>query len=96
MGAQLVYAHTTPYLCTEQQDGCVRSLNNIASDVMQGAGIPVLSTYAAVVAKCGAAPQATCFGNAGCWCPHCSDEGYEWLAGAIVSPSLRALLLGPA
>ena len=92
VGARLVFAHTTPFICTTQQDGCVQNLNNVADGIMAAAGIPVLKTYEAVIAKCGKAPQASCFGLKGCFCPHCNDEGYAWLAGAIISPALRAML----
>jgi len=91
-GSKLVFAHTTPYICTAQQDGCVQNLNHQADAVMASLNIPVLQTYEAVIEKCGAAPQAECFGAAGCWCPHCSDVGYEWLAATAVSPALRKLL----
>ena len=90
--AALAFAHTTPYICTAQQDGCVQSLNNAADTIMAKMNIPVLKTYEAVIKECGAAPQASCFGAKGCWCPHCSSAGYQWLAGAVVAPSLRAML----
>ena len=92
VGAKLAFAHTTPYICTAQQDGCVQNLNHQADAIMAAAGIPVLKTYEAVIQECGPAPQASCFGQAGCWCPHCTDAGYVWLAGKIVAPALRALL----
>lgn len=87
-GAKLAFAHTTPFICTSQQDGCVQTLNNWADEVMAAAGIPVLPTYEHVIAQCGAAPQAQCFGQKGCWCPHCNDQ-------CVFKPptfSLRALL----
>ncbi len=90
--AKLVFAHTTPYLCTAQQDGCVENLNNQASAIMAAAGIPVLQTYDAVIKECGPAPQTKCFGANGCFCPHCNAAGYSWLASTIISPALRALL----
>ena len=74
-GAQLVFAHTTPFICTAAQDGCVQNLNNQADAIMTAAGVPVLKTYEAVIAHCGPAPQAQCFGQNGCWCPHCTDAG---------------------
>jgi hypothetical protein len=77
VGAKLAFAHTTPFICTSQQDGCVKNLNNQADEIMAANGIPVLKTYEAVIAECGPAPQASCFGAAGCWCPHCSDAGGE-------------------
>ena len=93
VGAKLVFAHTTPYICTAQQDGCVQTLNNWADEIMATAGIPVLPTYEAVIAQCGTAPQASCFGEAGCWCPHCTDAGYVFIAEKVVSPALRSLLV---
>ena len=87
-----MFVRTTPYLCTAAQDGCVQNLNNQAGAIMAAAGIPVLDTYDAVVAECGHAPVASCFGLAGCFCPHCNAAGYEWLASKIVSPAVRALL----
>ena len=63
---KLAFAHTTPYICTAQQDGCVQTLNHWADAIMASFGIPVLKTYEAVIAECGAAPQASCFGENGC------------------------------
>ena len=73
----------------------VQNLNNQADAVMAAAGVPVIHTYDAVIAECGPAPQATCFGSKGCWCPHCSDEGYTWLAG-IIAPLVRGMLTAAA
>ena len=60
-------------------------------DIMAAAGIPVLDTYDAVIAKCGHAPVASCFGLEGCFCPHCSsanDAAYTWLANTVISPAV--------
>ena len=92
IGAKLVFAHTTPFICTAKQDGCVQNLNNQADAIMATAGIPVLQTYEAVIQECGPAPQASCFGENGCWCPHCNDAGYEWLSRTVVTPAIRALI----
>jgi hypothetical protein len=92
LGSKLAFAHTTPFICTAAQDGCVQNLNNQADAIMAAAGIPVLHTYEAVIKECGSAPQAQCFNLKGCWCPHCNNEGYSWLAGTIVAPALRAML----
>ena len=92
MGSKLVFTTTTPFICTAQQDGCVQTLNGWAFDIMSARGIPVIDTYTAVIAACGKAPQASCFGAAQCWCPHCGDAGYKWLAGSVVAPALRAML----
>jgi len=94
-GAQLVFAHTTPYLCSAAADGCVQSLNNAADAVMAAAGVPVIDPYGPIVAKCGKAPVQNCFGETGCFCPHC-PSGYAWVANTVIIPALRALLLGSA
>ena len=91
-GAKLAFAHTTPFICTAQQDGCVQTLNHWADEVMAAASIPVLPTYESAIAQCGEAPQASCFGDSQCWCPHCGDAGYVYIAGNVVSPALRAML----
>ena len=91
-GAKLVFTTTTPFICTTQQDGCVQTLNNWAKDIMSARGIPVIDSYTPVIERCGKAPQASCFGAAQCWCPHCGDAGYAWLAGNVIAPALRALL----
>ena len=91
-GAKLAFAHTTPFICTAQQDGCVQTLNHWADEVMAAASVPVLPTYEAAIAQCGEAPQASCFGADSCWCPHCADAGYVYIAGTVVSPALRAML----
>jgi hypothetical protein len=90
-GSKLAFAHTTPFLCTAQQDGCVQNLNNQASAIMAAAGIPTLDPYSPVIAKCGKAPQSSCFNSTGCFCPHCPN-GYSWLADNFVAPALRAML----
>ena len=91
-GAKLAYALTTPFICTAQQDGCVQTLNHWAADVMADRRIAVVDTYGPTIAKCGPAPQSSCFGDGSCWCPHCGDAGYQWLAGTVVAPALRAML----
>ena len=73
VGAKLVFAQTTEYMCSATSDGCVQNLNNQAAAVMAAAGIPVVGTWDAMHAKCGDAPT-TC-GNAfnmtnGLFCPH--------------------------
>ena len=91
-GAKLVFTTTTPFICTTQQDGCVQTLNNWAKDIMSARGIPVIDSYTPVIERCGKAPQASCFGAAQCWCPHCGDAGDTWMAGNVIAPALRALL----
>jgi hypothetical protein len=49
VGAKLAFLHTTPFICTAAQDGCVQNLNNIADEIMAQRGIPVAKTYEAVM-----------------------------------------------
>ena len=82
-------------LCQADGDALVRSLNEQASEVMAAAKIPTLDLHAAIIGKCGAAPQKSCFGSAGCYCPHCggnSGVGYSWLVNSTIAPAMRKLL----
>ena len=65
-GAKLVFTTTTPFICTAQQDGCVQTLNNWAKDIMAQRAIPVIDSYTPTIAKCGVAPQKSCFGANSC------------------------------
>jgi len=49
VGAKLAFLHTTPFICTAAQDGCVQNLNNIADEIMAQRDIPVAKTYEAVM-----------------------------------------------
>jgi len=91
-GAKLAWVQTTPYLCTAKQDGCVQNLNNQARAIMAAANIPVVDAYSAVVSQCGPAPKQACFGARDCFCPHCNDKAYRWLAENVVAPAIRAML----
>ena len=94
-GAQLLFALTSPMLSSSSADEDVRELNRRAADVMAAARVPTVDLHAAVVRKCGAAPQPECFGHQGCFSPHCSGKGYEWLANSTVAPAIRELLAPP-
>lgn len=94
--AQLLFALTSPMICNVSHDGCVVANNNNARDIMVKLGIPTISLHDAVVAKCGPAPQASCFNETGCFCPHCVPAGYEWLAQSTIAPAIRGLLQGTA
>ena len=88
----LIYGLTTPWLNSVATDGVITGvLNPNASAIMAAAGVPVVDQHAPIVAKCGAAPTASCFGLAGCWSPHC-PPGYEWLAETVIAPAIRAAL----
>jgi hypothetical protein len=70
-GSKVVFMATTPYLCSTTSNGCVQTLNNEAIAVMDELGIPVISSYNAIVEQCGGVPVQSCFGETGCFCPHC-------------------------
>ena len=92
---KLLFAITTPMLCNADIDAIQVDLNGQAQAIMQAAGIPTVDLHAAVVGKCGAVPQPSCFGSEGCYCPHCpanGGAGYLWLANATIVPAIRALL----
>lgn len=91
-GAKLVFGLTSPMICNTTEDGCVLTHNAQAAAIMAQMAIPTVDLHAAVVAKCGPAPQASCFAEAGCFCPHCVPAGYQWLAESTVAPAIRALL----
>ncbi|EGD77889.1 hypothetical protein PTSG_09523 [Salpingoeca rosetta] len=90
--ATLLFAITSPELCSVEQDDIVLRLNKQAIALMRSHSIPTVNLHSAIVNKCGPVPQSECFGQQGCWCPHC-PPGYEWLAQSTISPAIRALLL---
>eukprot|EP00047_Mylnosiga_fluctuans_P012626 m.27128 g.27128 ORF g.27128 m.27128 type:complete len:313 (-) comp4382_c0_seq2:49-987(-) len=92
LGSKLLFALTSPMLCNAMDDWVVRDMNEHAGAFMASVGIPTINLHDAVVAKCGPVPQASCFGEAGCFCPHCVPAGYQWLAESTIVPALRALL----
>jgi hypothetical protein len=91
LGVQLLFALTSPMLCNVQGDGCVIANNNLAAGIMAQYGIPTINLHDAIVQKCGPVPQASCFGETGCWCPHC-PPGYQWLATSTIAPAIAKLL----
>lgn len=91
LGTKLIFGLTSPMLCNVTGDGCVVANNNAAAAIMAAAGVPTVNLHDAIVAKCGPVPQASCFGEEGCWCPHC-PPGYQWLAESTIAPAIRALL----
>jgi hypothetical protein len=85
-------------MCSAEQDGCVVNLNNQAAAIMARHDIPVINLHDAITGECGAAPNASCFGEPHCFCPHCSPGngvGYEYLANTIIVPALTKLLPHP-
>jgi hypothetical protein len=77
-GTKLLYALTTPFLCTAATDFIINDILNVnASAIMATNSISVVDLHTPIIEKCGAAPTPACFGLTGCWCPHC-PPGYEW------------------
>jgi hypothetical protein len=88
-----LFGITSPMLCNASIDSIISSsLNPSAAAIMQSLGVPTVDLYSAIVAKCGPVPTASCFGLAGCFCPHCNSEGYQWLAEQVIAPAIRAAL----
>jgi hypothetical protein len=97
--AKLLFAGTTAYMCSASQDGCVVNLNNQAAAIMARHNIPMLNLHDVITGECGAAPNASCFGESHCFCPHCSPDngiGYEYLAVHTIVPALTKLLPRPS
>lgn len=90
--AKLLFALTSPVMCNATSDGCVVNLNNQAATIMDKYQIPTINLHDAVVDECGQPPQPACFNQTGCFCPHCSGPGYEFLAEKVIVPALKKLL----
>lgn len=89
---KLLFAITSPDLCNAAIDTIQVSLNKQAAAVMARHKIPTVDLYAAITKECGAVPQAECFKQRGCFCPHCGPAGYEWLATSTLVPAIQAML----
>lgn len=97
VGAKLLFATTTPNMCSAAGDIVINgTLNPQAVSIMEGNSVPVVDNHAAIIAACGFSPNTDCLGFGGCWCPHCANGGYQWLANTTIAPAIRKLLLeGP-
>ena len=92
-GSRLLFGLTSPFLNNATIDASISgTLNPAAAAVMASHGVTLVDPYSAVVAKCGAVPQAECFGLVGCFSPHCNAAGYAYLADAVIVPAIRAAL----
>jgi hypothetical protein len=92
VGAKLLFAITSPMMAELKPDQDVCELNRRAAEVMAELNVDTVDLHAAIVGKCGAVPQASCFGHSNCFSPHCSPEGYEWLANSTLVPAIEKLL----
>lgn len=80
----------------------IASLGQVA--VMAQHNVPTVNLHDAIVGKCGAVPQNSCFNQTGCFCPHCPGlwnetihqynpgPGYLWVAASTIVPALTKLL----
>lgn len=92
---KLLFAMTTPDMCNAPINAIQEELNAQARKIMQEAAIPIVDLYAAVTGECGPVPQASCFGSAGCFCPHCYGNGqlgYQWLTNSTLVPAIAKML----
>ena len=92
VGGKLLFAITSPMLCNERADQDVSWLNVQAKAIMAKHGVATVDLHQAVTTKCGAVPQASCFGAEECFCPHCAGIVYEFLANSTIAPAIRQLL----
>jgi len=90
-GLRLMYGLTTAFMCNTTSDGNVIALNNVAQGIMAPLGIPTVNLHDAITGRCGPVPQQSCFGETGCFCPHC-PAGYQWLAETAIAPAIRRQL----
>ena len=88
----MMFGLTTPVLNNNNTDTVVLELNAQAQHIMYEFGVPTVDMHAPIIAKCGPVPQDACFGEKGCWSPHCVSAGYEWLANSTIAPAIRKFL----
>ena len=94
-GTKLIFGLTSPFLNNATIDATITGILNPAAEaIMADWGVATVDLHAAVVAKCGAVPQAECFGLVGCFSPHCNDAGYAYLADTVITPAIKAALRG--
>lgn len=99
---KLMFGITSPMLADARADRDVRSLNEAAADAMTTRNISTIDLHAAIVSRCGPAPQSECFGIKNCFSPHCGGtathipgqptKGYYWLANSTIVPAFKKIL----
>lgn len=89
---KLIFGLTTAWLNNKGNDDIIVDHNRKAQSLMRQFGIPVVDLHGPIIKKCGKVPQDSCFDFEGCWSPHCSKRGYEWLANTTITPAIRSLL----
>jgi len=94
-GVKVIFGITTPEMCDAASDAVVQSNNKAAIAIMAKYKIPTVDLHAAVTGVCGPAPNATCFGQKTCFCPHCPQAhgiGYEYLTTHVIVPAITKAL----
>eukprot|EP01060_Flectonema_neradi_P010185 TRINITY_DN17301_c1_g1_i2.p1 TRINITY_DN17301_c1_g1~~TRINITY_DN17301_c1_g1_i2.p1 ORF type:complete len:322 (+),score=53.02 TRINITY_DN17301_c1_g1_i2:44-967(+) len=76
---KIVFALTTPMVCNLDSDYNVQYLNKRATEIMTDRNIEVVDFHTPIANECGPIPQASCFNQTNCFCPHCPGVGYNWL-----------------
>ena len=93
---RLIYGLTTPWLNDADTDRIITgTLNAQAANIASSFNIEVVDPHGPIIARCGPAPQQSCFGVSGCFSPHCpggSPNAYEWLADNVIAPAIRLML----
>jgi hypothetical protein len=93
---KLIFGITTPEMCSGDTDAVVQSNNKAAAAIMAKHGVQTVDMHAPIIAQCGASPQATCFNQTGCFCPHCpmsGGVGYQWLSKNVIVPAITKALV---
>lgn len=65
--------------------------NQNAVAIMTKHGVKTVDLNSPILKACGPVPQASCFGQKGCWSPHC-PPAYSWLTNTTILPAIKALL----
>lgn len=89
---KLLFGLTTAWLNNKENDDIIVDHNQKAESLMRRFGIPTVDLHGPIIKKCGEVPKDSCFDWDDCWSPHCSKNGYEWLASTTITPAIRSLL----
>eukprot|EP00566_Odontella_aurita_P000208 CAMPEP_0113587276 /NCGR_PEP_ID=MMETSP0015_2-20120614/34801_1 /TAXON_ID=2838 /ORGANISM="Odontella" /LENGTH=243 /DNA_ID=CAMNT_0000492883 /DNA_START=331 /DNA_END=1059 /DNA_ORIENTATION=+ /assembly_acc=CAM_ASM_000160 len=76
---KLIFGLTSAWLNNKDNDDIIVEHNRKAQSLMERFRIPTVDLHSAIIQKCGEVPKDSCFDFDGCWSPHCSKDGYEWL-----------------
>lgn len=94
---KILFGITTPFMCLKSTDDIVVANNQVAAGIMAKYNIPTVDMHTAITNQCGPAPNASCFGQHDCFCPHCPMDnaiGYNFIAKTTIVPAIQKLLNG--